>query len=52
ADFFKQSLSSGPGVKKNKVDIHLTPFENLHVVTATSELADLQPKLEAKHKIN
>ena len=52
ADFFKQSLSSGPFSKKNKVDIYETPFDNLHVVTATPELADLQPKLEAKHKIN
>ena len=52
ADFFKQSLSSGPFAKKNKVDIYETPFDNLHVVTATAELADLQPKLEAKHKIN
>jgi chromosome partitioning protein len=52
ADFFKQSLSSGPFSKKNKVDIYETPFDNLHVVTATAELADLQPKLEAKHKIN
>ncbi|HEK1683887.1 TPA: ParA family protein [Pseudomonas putida] len=52
ADFFKQSLSSGPFSKKNKVDIYETPFDNLHVITATAELADLQPKLEAKHKIN
>ena len=52
ADFFKQTLSSGPFAKKGKVDIYETPFDNLHVVTATAELADLQPKLEAKHKIN
>jgi chromosome partitioning protein len=52
ADFFKQTLSSGPFAKKNQVDIYETPFDNLHVVTATAELADLQPKLEAKHKIN
>ena len=52
ADFFKQTLSSGPFAKKGKVDIYETPFGNLHVVTATAELADLQPKLEAKHKIN
>ncbi|MFP5340491.1 MAG: ParA family protein, partial [Gammaproteobacteria bacterium] len=38
--------------KKNQVDIYETPFDNLHVITATAELADLQPKLEAKHKIN
>ena len=52
ADFFKHSLSAGVGSKKNRVDIYETPFENLHVITATAELADLQPKLEAKHKIN
>ena len=52
ADFFKQILSSGPASKKGKVDIHHTPYDNLHVVTASAELADLQPKLEAKHKIN
>ncbi|MBV6824363.1 ParA family protein [Pseudomonas sp. PD9R] len=52
ADFFKQTLSSGPFSKKNQVDIYETPFDNLHVITATAELADLQPKLEAKHKIN
>ena len=52
ADFFKQTLASGPFAKKGKVDIYETPFDNLHVVTATAELADLQPKLEARHKIN
>ncbi|RRV09402.1 ParA family protein [Pseudomonas sp. v388] len=52
ADFFKQTLSSTPFGKKNHVDIYETPYDNLHVVTATSELADLQPKLESKHKIN
>ena len=51
ADFFKQILSSGLP-KKGRVDIYETPFENLHVVTATPELAELQPKLEQKHKIN
>jgi chromosome partitioning protein len=52
ADFFKQILSSGPIARNGKVDIYETPFDNLHVITATAELADLQPKLEAKHKIN
>lgn len=52
ADFFKQTLASSPFTRKGKVDIYETPFDNLHVVTATAELADLQPKLEAKHKIN
>ena len=52
ADFFKHSLSASVGSKKNRVDIYETPYENLHIITATAELADLQPKLEAKHKIN
>ncbi|MNF47691.1 Sporulation initiation inhibitor protein Soj [compost metagenome] len=52
AEFFKLSLTSGPFAKKGRVDIYETPFDNLHVVTATAELADLQPKLESKHKIN
>src|SRR5690554_466843 len=52
ADFFKQILSSGPLSKKARVDIYETPFDNLHLVTATPELAELQPKLEQKHKIN
>jgi chromosome partitioning protein len=51
AEFFKQTLSA-TSFKKGKVDIYETPFENLHVVTATAELAELQPKLEQKHKIN
>ena len=51
ADFFKQVLSSGL-TKKGCVDIYETPFDNLHLVTATPELAELQPKLEQKHKIN
>jgi chromosome partitioning protein len=45
-------LSAGPFARKGSVDIYETPFDNLHVVTATAELADLQPKLEARHKIN
>ena len=52
ADFFKQTLSSGPFARKGTVDIYETPFDNLHVVTATAELADLQPKLESRYKIN
>nr|GFC93462.1 hypothetical protein [Tanacetum cinerariifolium] len=45
-------LDMGQLCWNGRVDIYETPFENLHVVTATAELADLQPKLEAKHKIN
>ncbi len=52
AEFFKQVLSSGLLAKKPVAQIHETQFENLHIITASAELAELQPKLEAKHKIN
>lgn len=52
ADFFKQVLASGSAAKKARPPILETPFDHLHLITATAELADLQPKLEAKHKIN
>jgi chromosome partitioning protein len=52
ADFFKQTLSSGPASKKNRVAITDTRYDNLHLVTASRELADLQSKLESKFKIN
>lgn len=52
ADFFKQTLASTSGGKKNRVKILETAHDNLHLITASSELADLQPKLEAKFKIN
>lgn len=50
ADFFKQVLAGSAG-KKPKVRVQPTPFANLDLITASAELADLQPKLEAKHKI-
>lgn len=52
ADFFKLILASSPAAKKARPNICETRFENLHIITACAELADLQPKLEAKHKIN
>ena len=52
ADFFKQTLSSGPASKQNRVAITETRYDNLHLVTASRELADLQSKLESKFKIN
>ncbi len=52
ADFFKLTLSSGPASKKNRVAITNTRYDNLHLVTASHELADLQSKLESKFKIN
>ncbi len=52
ADFFKQILAGGTAGKKARPPILETDFDNLHLISATAELADLQPKLEAKHKIN
>lgn len=52
ADFFKQILAGGTAGKKARPPILKTAFDNLHLISATAELADLQPKLEAKHKIN
>ncbi len=52
ADFFKQILAGGIAGKKARPPILETAFDNLHLISATAELADLQPKLEAKHKIN
>lgn len=52
ADFFKQTLSSGPASKQSRVAITETLYDNLHLVTASRELADLQSKLESKFKIN
>ena len=50
ADFFQQTLAGA--AKKPRVKVIETPFANLDLVTASAELADLQPKLEQKHKIN
>lgn len=52
ADFFKQILAGGTAGKRARPPILETAFDNLHLISATAELADLQPKLEAKHKIN
>lgn len=51
ADFFQQVLHGSAG-KKSKVSIQPTPWRNLDVLTGGPELADLQPKLEARYKIN
>jgi len=52
AEFFHLILSSGIAAKKARPQIIETGYDNLHLITASPELADLQPKLEAKHKIN
>jgi chromosome partitioning protein len=51
ADFFKQTLSSGPTQKKPRAHIHETPFANLHLIAASAELHELQSKLEARYKV-
>lgn len=52
ADFFRQTLSSGPISKNSRVAITETAYDNLHLVTASPDLADLQSKLESKFKVN
>ncbi|PVZ43644.1 ParA family protein [Pseudomonas sp. CC120222-01a] len=53
ADFFRQTLSpvTASG-KKHRVAITETRYDNLHLVTASPDLSDLQSKLESKYKIN
>ncbi|MFA5677309.1 MAG: ParA family protein [Pseudomonas sp.] len=52
AEFFHLILTSGIAAKKARPQIVESGYDNLHLITASAELADLQPKLEAKHKIN
>lgn len=52
ADFFKQTLSGGLASKRSRVTVTETPYTNLHLVTASPDLSDLQAKLESKFKIN
>ncbi len=51
ADFFKQTLSSGFEGRKNRVLITDTPYDNLRLVTASPDLADLESKLGRRFKI-
>ncbi|UTW09114.1 ParA family protein [Pseudomonas benzenivorans] len=51
ADFFKQTLAAGPQKKKPRVQVHETPFANLHLVAASAELRELQSRLEARYKV-
>jgi chromosome partitioning protein len=50
ADFFKQTLFPVPSSMKAQVHIHETPFNNLYLIAASSELGDLQSKLETRFK--
>jgi len=53
ADFFRQTLSPVTAAgKKHRVAITETRYRNLHMVTASPDLSDLQSKLESKFKIN
>ena len=52
ADFFKQTLSGGSASGRSRVVITQTPYNNLHLVTASPDLSGLQSKLESKFKIN
>ncbi len=51
ADFFAQTLSSGLFSKKAENFVTETPFENLWLMPAIPELAELQHKLESRYKI-
>ena len=51
ADFFSQTLSSGLFSKKAETFVTETPFENLWLMPASPELAELQHKLESRYKI-
>lgn len=50
-DFFEQMLSFQLKPKGPEAFIHETPYDNLHLMPANSDLGDLQSKLESKHKI-
>ena len=53
ADFFRQTLSPVTAAgKKHRVAITETRYSNLHLITASPDLSDLQSKLESKFKIN
>jgi chromosome partitioning protein len=51
ADFFQQTLGFSLFRDGARSFIHHTRFENLHVMPAAPELAELEGKLEAKYKI-
>ncbi|QXI36574.1 ParA family protein [Pseudomonas xantholysinigenes] len=53
ADFFRQTLAPNPAAgKQHRVAITPTRYANLHLVTASPDLAELQGKLQSKFKIN
>ena len=50
-DFFEQALTFQMKPNGPEYYVHTTPYENLSVMPANSNLGDLQSKLESKHKI-
>jgi len=51
ADFFADSIALGRGRRDPMDFVTASPYENLDVIAASPDLADLQHKLESKHKI-
>jgi chromosome partitioning protein len=52
-DFFRQTLAPHAACgKKHRVAITETRYANLHLITASPDLAELQDKLQSKFKIN
>ncbi|MCO7595694.1 MULTISPECIES: ParA family protein [Pseudomonas] len=52
ADFFRQTLCATAAGKKSRVAITETRYDNLHLITASPDLTDLQTRLQSKFKIN
>ena len=50
-DFFQQTLSFTFGQSTADQFVHPTPFENLWIMPSFSALAELESKLESRHKI-
>jgi chromosome partitioning protein len=51
ADFYEQTLSYSVRSEPPQAFVRRTPFEGLDVWVASAALRELQPKLEARHKI-
>ncbi|MFZ2288309.1 MAG: ParA family protein [Halopseudomonas yangmingensis] len=51
ADFFSETLSASLFSRKAESYVSETPFENLWLMSASPELAELQHKLESRYKI-
>lgn len=51
ADFFKQSLLPTAEKQKPRANITHSAYPNLHLITASAELRELQAKLETRYKV-